>query len=160
MSNLFNDNKTKYVIDTSTFIQIFKMYPQDIFRNLWLKFEEYLATEIIISHEEVYNELSEKSDELSKWSKLRKSSFYRHAFEAETEFITQIGIKYPNFIIKPKKYYADPWIIAQAKVKKLKIITEERINRNSERIPKIAKEMFEVECVSLIDLMKKESWTF
>ena len=44
MSDLFNQNKTKYVIDTSTFIQMDRMYPKDIFQSLWLNLENSLKT--------------------------------------------------------------------------------------------------------------------
>jgi hypothetical protein len=160
MSDLFNQNKTKYVIDTSTFIQMDRMYPKDIFQSLWLNLENSLNNSTIISHQEVYNELLNKLDDLSKWTKERKQCFYQHDFIEESKIITKIGEKYENFIIKPKEFYADPWIIAQAKVKSLKIITEEKISGNKERIPKIAKELFGFECLSLFDLMRKEGWVF
>ena len=130
MSDLFNLIETSYVIDTSTFIQIYKMYPKDIFQSLWLNLENSLNNETIISHQEVYQELLSKLDDLSVWTKQRKKYFYQHDFLEESKIITKIGEKYENFIIKPKEFYADPWLIAQAKVRNLKIITEEKANGN------------------------------
>jgi predicted nucleic acid-binding protein len=160
MSDLFNQNKTKYVIDTSAFIDLKRMYPQDIFQSLWMKFQESLEENVIISHIEVHNELQTKDDELARWLKPMKKYFLEDGMLEESKLITTIGIKYENFINKPKKFYADPWIIAQAKFKNLTIITQESKRDDRERIPKIAKEMFNIECLSLFELMRVERWVF
>lgn len=54
---------------------------------------------------------------------------------------------------------ADPFVIASAYFRKGCAVTEETYKPNAAKIPNIC-EHYEIDCISLEDLMKKESWVF
>ena len=80
---------------------------------------------------------------------------------AETTFVEQIFLceKFKALLEAKKliqgRYFADPFIIALAKVKNACVVTEEAKKPNSPSIPNICEE-FEIECTNLEGFMTKE----
>jgi hypothetical protein len=70
---------------------------------------------LIISVELVLYELSEISDEIFEWAKEHKLMF-RPLNNQVQEIAKDILFKYPNLINLKKKFNADPFVIAFAKV--------------------------------------------
>lgn len=56
-------------------------------------------------------------------------------------------------------YFADPFVIAKAKIKKAAVITEEERPQNGAKIPNIC-EHFGIECMKLGGFLIKEGWKF
>ena len=76
MSNLKLVPEKRYCFDTSVLIDLKYYYPSkyvsneyNFFPSLCEKLEQLINEGIIISHIEVYNELSDGNDELFKWCK-------------------------------------------------------------------------------------------
>lgn len=63
-----NDKVFVYVIDTSSIIDLFRLYPSDVFPKLWGKLDELIKEKRLISHKFVLQELSKKSDTAYKWA--------------------------------------------------------------------------------------------
>ena len=152
-----------YVIDTCSlneFLQGDRKYPKDIFKTLWEKIYPMILSGEIISHEEVRLEIQDGGiKECVDWiNELdHKKMFKSYEYQEEGKIISQIGAKYPVFLHqkKLKPFHADPWLVAQAKNRKLIIITEENYDKG--KIPDVCKFMG-VECINVLGLIKKNSW--
>ena len=145
----------KYTIDMDCLAAFFRedgSYNKKIFPSLWTKIENMFKDGTIISHREVFNEIKQGNDELVAWAKDNRDAFKEYDLENETEIIRQIGNIEAKFTDQKKEtVHADPWLIAQAKVNNLTLITQEGHNG----IPRICK-LVKVDCVNLIGFLKKE----
>lgn len=151
-----------YTIDMDSLVVMFRdegVYSKKYF-GLWNKVSELISKGEIISHIEVFQEITDgNADELSIWSKSNKKIFKDYDLKNETEIIEKIAAKFPNFIQQKKqKHNADPWIVAQAKFNNLIIITQES-PQGINKIPNVAKN-FGVDTVDLFGLIKKNNWNF
>jgi len=69
-------SEPKYVFDTNIFINLKNRYPSDIFTSLWEQIETLFSNGIIISSDEVIDEIKRGNDDLEEWANARKDSFY------------------------------------------------------------------------------------
>jgi hypothetical protein len=120
----------------------------------------------VISVRETRFELEVKFDE-STIEQLKKynAEIFEDPTVEELAFITEI-YSIPHFRqnLDRKKllqggYFADPFIIAKAKVKEAIVVTEEDHPRNGARIPNIC-EHFGIECMKLEGFLIVEDWIF
>ena len=65
----------KYVFDSNIFISLQRRQPIDVYPSLWSKIGELMDEGIIISSQEVFDEISIGGDDLEKWAKSRKEGF-------------------------------------------------------------------------------------
>lgn len=156
-----------YIIDTSSIIDLFRVYPSDVFPKLWENIDVLIKQGRIISHEEVLKELSKKDDDAYKWAKQRKNMFKTITSE-QIKIVKNIISKFPKLVDLNKEIDADPWLIALAlekeKQKKLLpkieikiIVTQEKFKPNKVNIPFVCRE-FGIECINILGLMRKEKW--
>lgn len=149
----------KYTIDASSindFLQLNRMYDKEVFESPWKYIDQCCESGEIISHKEVYEEiLIGGIDRVVKWAKSKNSLFKDYDLPAESDFITKIGEKYPDFLYQKKDgpVHADPWLIAQASINGLIIITSEKPN-NQGKIPVVANE-FGVKTVDIVNFFKE-----
>ena len=74
-------------------------------------------------------------------------------------------LKNPNYqrLVEDRKgiYGADPFVIALAKVEDLIVVTGERATNNlaKPKIPDVCNDMG-IECINILDLMRRERWQF
>ncbi len=91
--------------------------------------------------------------------------FFEDPSVEELSFITQIyAIPHFQQNLDRKKllhggYFADPFIIAKAKIKEAIVVTEEEGPQNGARIPNIC-ERFGINCVKLEGFLINEGWIF
>ncbi len=165
MRNLFS--QPKYTIDTSSLLAMMnagEKYDKEVFKKLWLDFQALCNTGKVVSHVEVQKEIKEGGvkDQVS-WAKSYKQIFQRYNLPAEENVIREIGAKGGHFVSflqqqKPKSMHADPWLVAQAKVENLILITEENIN-SPKKIPQVCIAMG-VKSVSILGLILEEGWSY
>jgi len=78
-------------------------------------------------------------------------------------FRTSLKIQIINVWLKTGKgiYGADPFVIALAKVEDLIVVTGERATNNlaKPKIPDVCNDMG-IECINILDLMRREGWQF
>lgn len=81
----------KYVFDSNIFMNLQRRQPIDIYPSLWNKLGELMTSGIIISSQEVYDEIAVGGDELEKWAKSRKEYFLPSdvAIQSEVRTILQ-----------------------------------------------------------------------
>lgn len=162
-------SKNFYIIDSCSLVDLNRHNPLDVFPSLWSKIGELINSGMMISHIEVFNEVSQQDDNLCKWLKKYKNMFSNFS-EKQAEIVKQILKKYPSFVKTDKRYDADPWLIALAKeikdspqktlftIKRL-IVTEESLRGNKIKIPFICND-FGVECINRVEMFRQENWKF
>lgn len=156
----------KYVFDTNVISAIFGHYFFSRFPSFWIKFNVLKDKRDIISVKEVKKELEEKEwgNEIEKWIS-ENIDFFEIPTAAEGSFITEI-YRIPHFqqnMDKKKQLkggaFADPFIIAKAKINNGIVVTQELYKKNSANIPNIC-EKFKIECVDLEGFLTREKWKF
>lgn len=164
------DKKNFYIIDSCSLIDLNKHSPIDVFPGLWKKIGDLINSDTMISHIEVFNEITQQDDVLSEWAKKYKKIF-RNVTPRQSEIVREILKKYPSFVKKDSTYDADPWLVALAKevqenpqqtlfysVKRL-VVTEESLKGTKIKVPFVCKE-FGIDCVSRIEMIRQEGWKF
>jgi len=154
-----------YVFDTSSFRELFHFYPGR-FPTLWQAFHALIENERILSVKEVLQEMSVGGGEHpdTKWAKSHKKIFKEPTVE-EAQFIAEIfKVEHFQQSLEQRKllkggYFADPFIIASAKVNSAIVVTQERSKQNGTKIPNIC-DRFGVPCTNLERFMEMEKWEF
>ena len=155
-----------YVFDTNSLSNVLTHYYRDRFLSFWEKFDEAIREGCLVSVRECKGELQDKfSDEKIAQLAKHNADFFAKPTTKELAFITQI-YSIPHFRqnLERKKllgggYFADPFIIANAKVVNGVAVTEETLKDNAAKIPNICKH-FGIDCLNLEGLMEREDWTF
>jgi len=135
-------NEPKYVFDTNIFIHLQRRFPEDIHKSLWKVVEEAVDSGIVISSEEVFDEIKMGDDSLIEWAKAREDSFIE-SDENIQNIVRDILKKNERFVLGSKKTNgADPFVVALAKVKSCKVVTEEPKHgkNNPPNIPNICEQ--------------------
>lgn len=154
-----------YVFDTSS-LSILKDYYRGKFRTFWTYFDDAVARGEILSVREVYMELDGQIDRphLQEWIKTNRGIFITPSAE-ETLFLQEIfAVPHFQYLMKPKNIltttpFADPFVIALAKVRQGCVVTEEKLKANAARIPNICKH-FGVEWTNLEGFIDQQNWEF
>lgn len=160
MAGVHMQNKLIYSLDTSALLDArVRYYPPDVFPKLWDKFEDIIEGGTIRASELVKKELERKDDEVLKWAK-SMDLFLDVDEEIQIE-VSKILKQFPRLVAEGgQRSMGDPFVIALAKVKKCTVVTSEDIGtEKSPRIPYVCQEL-RVNCISILDLIRKEGWSF
>ena len=117
-----------------------------------------------MSVKEVFNEINERNDPITTWAK-RSNKIFLEPDEEEASFIVEIfKIKHFQSSLEEKKRlkggnFADPFIIASAKIRKHTVVTQEKYKNNGAKIPNICKH-FGISYLNLEGFMEQEDWQF
>jgi len=156
----------KYVFDNNTLTVIFRHYYYNRFPSFWEKFNNLIENKEIISVREVRREIESlnRGDNLDEWVK-KNPVFFEEPTTKELQFITTIYsiIHFQQNLEKKKLLhggaFADPFIIAKAKINNAIVVTQEQYKDNATKIPNICK-YFNIECFDLEGFLKNENWEF
>lgn len=111
-----------FVFDTSAYINGWHdHYPPATFPSVWSLIEAALGDGRVISPREVYSELMRKEDDVCAWAKAHGTGFVEPGEEVQRES----GAIYATFPIPGIRDAADPWVIAEAKLRGLAVVTYE-----------------------------------
>jgi hypothetical protein len=154
-----------YIIDASSLIDLEKLVPRDFFLPLFKSLENMIDSKILISHEEVFNELKGKDGDIYHWAKNHKNLF-KAIDERQIVKVKEILKKFPKLIDHNKVNNADPFLISLATVKEVQqrliqskniVVTEERISNSpsNPKIPNVCAE-YDIECIDLNEFLKRE----
>jgi hypothetical protein len=151
----------KYIFDSGPFIDL-RNYPGDVFSSLWENFTQMINDGEIISSSEVFRELEDYDDEIAAWAKQNKNVFIKPTLEEQAQ-VQKILEKHPDLVkeeaILLGKPYADPFVIAQAKMHNCVLVHSEKFKPNAHRIPNVCK-TFNVEETNLFEFFRREKWKF
>ncbi len=156
----------KYSIDASAILDAWaRYYPHDTFPSFWERFKLLAISGSGVAVELIEHEISKKDDGCHKWFKQNNlNEFFielTNAVQAEVSAILQN----PNYqrLVEERKgtYGADPFVIALAKVENLIVVTGEKATNNiaKPKIPDVCNDMG-IECINILDLMRREGWRF
>ncbi len=157
------ENIPKYTIDLDSLVKLFReegTYTKKHFKTLWNNIEGLIKDGVIISHAEVLEEIKDGGkDELRDWAMKNKGIFKNYDLAKEPPVISTIGEKFPSFLTqnKEKPNNADPWLVAQAMLSGLTLITEEKRMRDM-CIPKVCLH-FNVRYIDIFGLIRENNWT-
>ena len=149
-------NNTVYVFDANVFINMQRHHPIDVFKTLWLQITELIETGIIISSEEVYDELNAGNDSLISWAKKHKSYFYPSDIEVQ-KTVREILHNYPDLLTGSKKANgADPFVISLAKTKSCVLVSDETRAGNGQpvKIPNVC-EQYGVRIIKFVEFLRE-----
>jgi hypothetical protein len=154
-----------YIFDTSSFRELFHFYPKR-FPSLWRSFQELVDSGRVLSVKEVFREIHDGggSHMDAQWAANHKEIF-KEPNEEEAKFIMEIfKVEHFQQSLERKKFlkgghFADPFIIASAKVKNGAVVTQEQSKEHAVRIPNICRN-FGVTCINLEKFMEAEQWEF
>lgn len=156
-----------YSVDTNVFMDWWqRWYPPDVFPSVQKAMEGLVTSEKIIAPARVHEEINRVASRgLKDWAKINKSIFVPHDPEIQTEAM-KILYNYEGLIdTTSPEDEADRWVIALAKVKGLTVVTHEtsvRLKKKPERslyIPDVCSAM-KIPCIELLELMRREKWSF
>ena len=146
----------KYVFDCNIFIGLHRFYPPDIFNSLWEKIEFLFDEGIVISSDEVIDEITKGNDSLIDWAKARSSSFYKS--DENIQLIVREILKNYSALVTSagKPNAADPFLIALSKHLNCTLVSNERKSGNPKalQIPNIC-EAFEVRCIKFFAFLRE-----
>ena len=160
MNSLFNQHQIVYSLDASSLIEAHHSYPIENFPSLWDKLEKLIKSDRLKMHELVFDEV--KDGEIKNWCKEKELKPYiRVTMDQIDQSKGQILI--PK-LVNPKtgESGGDPWVIALAQeLQNCIVVTQEKSSRNEDRpkIPNVCKDLG-IECINLLELIKKEDWSF
>ncbi len=155
-----------YVLDNSSLSNILNHYYIDRFPSFWEKLDKIVNEENVISVREVRNELTGKFDDDKIDSFIRHNKeFFSTPAPEEFSFITEIySVTHFQQNLEKKKilsggYFADPFVIAKARIIGGTVVTEEDFKDNGAKIPNICKH-FNIPCLKLVGFLINEDWKF
>lgn len=154
-----------YVFDTSSIRSLQHFYPS-VFKTIWDGLDGLVQQQHLISTREVWNELGRQnvSADVLAWAKQNKRIFATPN-AAELQFVAQIFqiTHFQNLIGEQQRLkgtpVADPFVIACAKIKGGKVVTEEQLKPNAAKIPNVCAH-FNVPCIDLERFMQQQGWAF
>lgn len=150
-----------YCIDTSSLLEAWgRSYRPQTFRAFWRRLEQMIAERRGVICEEVRTEIEDDSNKLIDWVKQQHDFVVQ--FDRQQELIVkQVMCQFPGVVnLKKNKGWADPFVIALAKVGGHVVVTEEgRGAQNGPKIPYICLS-YGVHCMNLADMIDNERWTF
>lgn len=131
-----------FLLDANVFIEASRRYYGfDIVPSFWNWLDQKQSNEDIASITSIYDELVNGNDELAEWVKERKGSGWwlevtdRETQETYREVVAWV-MAHPNFKPEAKDEFlagADPWLIAEAKVLGVTVVTHEKLDLNAKK---------------------------
>lgn len=159
--------RSVYVVDTSAWIRLAKVYPAVVFPSLGHRCEELILDQRMVSPRPVLDEIRRGNDELVVWA-----NDHRNVFVADTDATdaraTRIAHDHPSLGGRKSGHdRADPYLIALAvSIREgvdgggtTPVIVTEESQRNDIRIPRIARK-YGVDSCSTLSMFKREGWAF
>lgn len=149
--------RPKYIVDTSSLTQMRRTYPKDVFPGAWDKLDSLAESGILLSVENVHEELKSQDDIVSEWAE-KFSHIFLPLDEAIQIKVRAILKSHKNLVdLKKIKSEADPFVVATAILKGCTVVTEEKPSGgpNKSKIPDVCK-AYGVECIPIIEMLRRE----
>ena len=165
MNSLFNQNQVVYSLDTSALIAAFnERYPIEHFPGFWRDIEELIRNDRL-KMEQIAFEEGMKDKGIKEWCNQNQLEPY---LQWVTDDSIQIKVKeilkeFPRMLdARRGKSGADPWVVALAMIYQDGIVVAEEGPTNKPHRPKIpeACNHFGIECIKLVDLVRRENWVY
>ena len=143
----------KYIIDSSSLINLKDRYPSDVFTGAWIKMEELLNKKVVASTIEVFHEISSQEDDVAELAKKYKENFLPIDIDVQAK-VKEILTKHAALIdLNKRRFDADVFVIATAIVCRATVVTDEL--KGTIKIPDVCEKM-QVPCIGLLAMLRSE----
>jgi Domain of unknown function (DUF4411) len=159
-----NQGGVLYSIDTSALIDgLERYYPPARFPSLWSRVDELITAGRFLLSEEVWGEVQTKDAAARDWcDKHKKEQLVVPTDASVARAVVDVNRASPRLVMNLKgRNRADPFVVAVALVRGCTVVTGEANSGTPERprIPYVCG-LLKIECIRLLDLINRESWTF
>lgn len=151
----------RYVIDTCSIIDLRLWYPPTMAEGVWEALGGLLDERVVVSVEEVLEELKVQEDRVAEWAQEHADAFL--PIDTDLQRAAK-GIlrEYPDLIDpKKRKSSADPFVIGAAKLFGAAVVTEEKPSLAPARpkIPNVCSRL-NIEWLRVVELFGREGFHF
>jgi hypothetical protein len=150
-----------YSIDTSAFLDAWvRNYPADVFPTIWQQMDGAARNGTLLASDEVLRELERKEDGAHAWVKGRPEMVVGLDFEIEQQ-VRDIMRRYPRLVdTKKGRSGGDPFVIAVARVRNLRVITSENATGKLDvpRIPDVCDDLG-ISWIRMLDFFREQKWS-
>lgn len=153
--------RPRFVWDTSALVAAWvERYPIDVLPPLWDRLTASIQAGEMIAPNEVKVELGKRSTELLDFLK-PCDGFFVPTDELVLVEVSAVLAEHPRLVMERKRSFAaDPFVIATARVLGGVVVTEEgRGSTGKPKIPDVC-ETYRIECINLLDLIRRVGWRF
>lgn len=160
MAELFSG----YCIDTSSLIDLWQPYPDNLFPDLRPRIEDFIHQGRLIAPSDVLKELERRvgDDELLNWA--REQKMFVKPDHEQSKHLSKILTRFPRLVeVYKGSADADPMLVALAMSKgpDWAVITQETPSGSlaSPKIPDVCK-YYKLKPLSLFDFFSEQNWEF
>ncbi len=147
----------RYVIDTCSLTKMRHTYPRDVFPAAWTMLTDLAEQSLMISVEDVLEELAVFDDEILQWAREQGHIFLPLSENIQSHAIRILTSHSALLDLKKNKSSADPFIIAAAIEHSCTVVTEEKASNSPNRykIPDVC-DAYNVDCISILEMFRRE----
>jgi len=164
-----------YCVDTSSLITLQRVYPRAVFGGVWDRLAELAQARRLVAPREVLNELERGGDDdIAQWAKAHRFIF-RDPDDEHIALAKEI-VNDPQFgklfDVDSEQPDADPYVIALAVGEQRRpsmfeqtwvVVSDEGQAQPGKkpRIPDVCRDpRYQVECIRVLELFRREGWQF
>jgi hypothetical protein len=148
-----------YSLDSSGILDLFRLYPPDVFPTIWTQMESAAKDGIVFAIDEVYRELEKKDDAAFQWLKARRAMIIALDTEIQQR-VAAILAAHPRLVdTRKNRSSGDPFVIGLAQTRGLKVVTGERASGVIARpnIPDVCA-VLGIDCINVLSMFRNEGW--
>ena len=148
-----------YSLDSSGILDLFRIYPPDVFPTIWTQMESAARDGIIFAIDEVYRELEKKDDAAFQWLKARRAMIVALDTEIQQR-VAAILTAHPRLVdTRKNRSSGDPFVIGLAQARGLKVVTGERASGviAKPNIPDVCAALG-IDCINVLSMFRNEGW--
>jgi hypothetical protein len=152
--------ETIYCFDSSALMHAAtRAYPIEVFASFWERFAQAVDAGLVIAPDEVLEEVARKDDGLHAWCKLHRGLFVPLTEDVQAAAL-DVAAHVPTLVdLKKGRGQADPFVVALARVRGARVVTEEHPKPTAPKIPDACRR-FGVGCINLLEFIREMRWKF
>jgi hypothetical protein len=148
-----------YSLDSSGVLDLFRIYPPDVFPTIWTQMESAARDGIVFAIDEVYRELEKKDDAAFQWLKARRAMIVALDTEIQQR-VAAILTAHPRLVdTRKNRSSGDPFVISLAQARGLKVVSGERASGviAKPNIPDVCAALG-IDCINVLSMFRNEGW--